>query len=736
MKGLKSIKICFLIILLIYYINILTNYAYPGQEQQPTQNEGSYTEVLLGDEQTPFILLGREILSSNDILECSTNHNEVLQRVVENNLRQVSDIAMTNSDRLDQKSTERSFHDLLLAFPFTALNKPFLIGALVTKFSDQDNAHYQTKYHRDIFKDHQLALLNAKGVQAHLASSNNSGCSLNFVLCDNGGDCKDENGQLIFYVQIPVLGISQKHQAVIIDPVFLGNYLNDKIAMFRPNTSPESNQQEEESLISTKDHRSFVVDFSHSTLVFDVISTLNWEGPPPFAEMTSRWFIKFGLDQSDFISRPPTQGVEYLIVYSLLQNGPLIVTRDISKDNPVKYYVKNVPNEFQESVREGFEYWNSISIALMGYPLFSYTFIQGDYDGQQEIIAGDIRYNVLEWNFQNKYPYNGLSLSLFDNNTAQILSTNILLQGPRLMEKYSKWFEYSKTIRAGEVIRDTLPTDALENDNLISSIQLPGFPPHLQVVTLAPQTETLESYMQGFITALTAHELGHSLGLAHHPKGNIFAQGEYASHSAMDELSFHTNHKPFSRDYDEMQLAYGYLGRLPHNTDMSCENGIYNFLDGRDQSPECSRDDETIFPLENFAIRLKEVFDLLMTRKDDQSFPYLIWNGHVHEYFLKLIAGILAYYSSADTYYDNLQTVFIDGQKPQSPQEVKDLVMSYIHPIACDSTLNSLFREYIIRNPNDSVFNEALQFNSFNFLNSLQNEIFSRTDIRTISCVL
>ncbi len=382
MMNLNPIKIYFPIILLTCYFIIMTNYAYSEQEQEQAQNNNLYTEILLGDEQLPFILLGREALSSNDILECSANHNQdthsILQGIIEieNNPEQIS---TTNDDKSEQEPTTRSFDNLLLGFPFTALNKPLLIGASLTKFSDQDNAHYQTKHYKDIFRDHRFAFLNAKEIQAHLAGSDDGGCFLNLVLCDNRDDCKDKNDQLVFYAQIPVLGISQKHQAVIIDPAFLGNSLSDIIDLFRPNNNSRSMRQE--TLIPTKDHRSSVVDFSQSTLIFDVVSTLDWEEPPPFAEMTSRWFIRPGLDQEDFINRPPTQRVEYFVVDSFLQNKPVIVTRNISRDKPVKYYVKNMPEEYQDAVREGFEHWNSISINLMGYPIVSYTFIQGDYDG-------------------------------------------------------------------------------------------------------------------------------------------------------------------------------------------------------------------------------------------------------------------------------------------------------------------------------------------------------------------
>ena len=730
----------FSILLLTCYIIIVTNYAYSLQAQQQLQNNDSYTEIFLGDQQLPFTLLGREILSSSDVSECSVNQaiHSTLQGVIENGLEQASGNTLTtNNDGLEQQSTTRPFHNLLLGFPFTALNKPLLIGTSVTNFSDQNNAHYQTKHYQDIFREYQFSFLDAKEVQAHLTNSDGDGCFLNLVFCGSRGNCEDEDGQTVFYTRIPVLGISQKHQAVIVDPALLGHHLSDKIAFFSPNTPPPQRLNRRETLIPTKDHLAFVVDFSQSTLIFDVTSTLDWETPLPLPEMTSRWFIKLGADQDNFMNKPPHQGIEYfLVVYSFLQNGPLILTGDISRDRPMKYYVKDVPSEYHEAVRKGFEHWNSISIALMGYPVFSYVFIQGDYDGQQEIITRDIRYNVLEWDFQDKYyPYNGITFSFFDQNIGKILSTNIFLQGPRLIEKHSRWFRYSEMIRANEVVRDTtLPTDALENDNLISVVSLPNLAPHLQVLTLAPQTETFESYIQGFITTLVAHELGHSLGLAHHSKGNIFAQGEYASHSAMDVLSFHTNYKPFSQDYDRKALAYGYLDILPSHIDTSCN--MYNPSNDQGPSPECSMNDETAFPLENFAIRLREVFDLLMNRRDDQSLPYLIWNSQVHNYFSGLTSGLLAYYSSADTYYDNLQSVFIDGRKPENPQEVKDLVMSYLYPMACDPNLNHLLKEYIIRNPNDSIFDEALQFNASAFLNNLQNQIFSRTDLRMIACSL
>ena len=705
---------------LFFYICItcMTSYALAQNTKVEVQNEevpDSYIETFLGDQQTPLVLLKKEILSSEDVLSCSDIQNINLQDMMQQASKQPAE-----NVTLHQQTSANSTESLLLGIPLTALDKWLNIIGVVTDFPDQKQSVYQTPIYQNIFRRYHLANI-VQRVQAELINSNDGNCFLGLVICLYQDNCiTDNEGQPIHYTQFPILGISQKHQVVIIDPASMANPLKDKITEMKPRYN--------DAMPEIKNPRSSIVGFSQSTLAFDIISTLDIPNLSPLPKITTRWFIKFGLDKSkeNFVTRAPTEGVEYLTIYSSLHNTHFIRLRNISKDNPAHFYIKNVPEQYQEPFQQAFDYWNAIFISLMGYPAFTYQFIQGDYHNEEEIIVGDIRYNVLEWDLTYRHKYNGYSFNSFDLNTGEIWSTGIQIQGPRLIEEYSRWFRYSQIIRSNEVIREPPLTAPFYESTygLIYQVFIDGFPPHQQPLMLAPENETFDNYMPGLLKSIAAHEIGHALGLDHEYRSSTLAQNGYVGHSEMDYSTPYTANQPISGTYDEKAIAYGYLSRLPDQTDISCSDDdlIGYYFNDNNKSPECSLADETNFPLENFAVRLRQTRDLLTNRKDNQSFPYLIWNQLVINYVSDLTFGLISYYFSAETHYDQLQTVLIEGRKPENPQEVKDLVMEHLQSVICDPGFHNIIRA------NDldlsDLFDNTLHQNALSFLRTIYEIVF------------
>lgn len=101
----------------------------------------NYTEIFFGDERTPFVALGPDILQSDDVKQCS-----------QKDLRQANWNVLWPSNRqwtMLSQSGEK-VKGLLLGFPLKALNRPLGMGAVVIDFSDHNNPYFQTPSYQEI----------------------------------------------------------------------------------------------------------------------------------------------------------------------------------------------------------------------------------------------------------------------------------------------------------------------------------------------------------------------------------------------------------------------------------------------------------------------------------------------------------------------------------------------------------------------------------------------------------
>src|SRR6185437_5346990 len=90
--------------------------------------------------------------------------------------------------------------------------------------------------------------------------------------------------------------------------------------------------------------------------------------------------------------------------------------------NPIKYYLKHVPAEFQPAFAECFDDWNDMFQAVLGRRPLTYEFLADNDPRNDLLVTGDIRYNIVEWDLNNKASYGGLGPSIANQFTGEILS--------------------------------------------------------------------------------------------------------------------------------------------------------------------------------------------------------------------------------------------------------------------------------------------------------------------------
>ena len=439
---------------LIYSLILLTTFW-----SQALKANTSYTEFYFGDNSTPLVALGREILSSNDVLECSpSNTAHINPHAFLRDLGLKYPVDQTQKQSLTQSRQNQNFDNLLIGFPITALSQRMAIGAVITHVSIPSNI--DNPLHAEILAHYRLGKIQVKELQSRLTPSKEGECLLTFDICLHRWNCHPNPAFERPFLQIPILGVSTKHQALVFDPTQLGIGLKNTRNLNKMNPLKDPQLSRWLSL-HLEYPKTSIIDFTDSTLIFDVNANVTWGDPVP--DVTSRWFLKFNLvsSEEDFQSRPPTKGVGYFLntkeeeLKEVIDAVPKRILRHrIFKNGqikPVKYYVKNVPKDYQLAFQRSFEYWQSIFTSFISHPVLSYQFIQGDFDKNgQEIVTGDVRFNVVEWsNSSLQLDHQATSFSLFNQNTGETWSSNAIIYGAQLVDTHQRWFQYSNLVRKG-----------------------------------------------------------------------------------------------------------------------------------------------------------------------------------------------------------------------------------------------------------------------------------------------
>jgi hypothetical protein len=607
------------------------------------------------------------------------------------------ELKSTPEDLVFQNRHELNENSLIVGFPLSFLKQEFIFGGVVIDVSVKEDPNLGFL---------KLADLTPYNITFEkVAATAESSQALALRGCER---LCDENADLRTLFKIPSLGVDSLNKKVLLDLSAFGSQLN---LVSQTDFSSEVLRWEPAS------SRTVNFDFSHDTLVFDVVTLFKARSETDAIKefsVTARWYLKLNTPQNGYFSqRAPRAEVGFFTtsraLESKIQRFPL--PRPGQK---IHYYFKDIPKEFLPAFVSAIEGWNKLFRSTAGRDVLSYDVLEKNDPRYHQILAGDIRYNVLEWDLKHQAPYGGYGPSIANQTTGEILSANTLIQGPRIVELYTRWFALSKDIRQLEKQGNHTAAAKLQKQfiqqiskltpqtyfKLTSGTQAWNIPTqrpelldplvknHFEIV---PEGQTYETYMQGYFHEMVAHELGHNLGLRHNFKGSLGSDNSRTvgsvSRSIMEYLGRPFRYLNDIGAYDEMAVSYGYHGKLPEQANWFCtdENIPSGPMDILFKSPECSRDDATPDPFSFFERRLSRAIDLVIAPQTTQA-P--VWT--VKEIFTELegvMLGIQAYAGTTEssTEWTNFNQA---GNRPTEANAIRTYVLRSLKAKICTKTLD------------------------------------------------
>lgn len=599
---------------------------------------------------------------------------------------------------------------LLVGIPLSLIGEQNVFGGVITKVSDK------TSEELGVLKLTDLAAVNVRTV---ISRTQDGYPALTLVGCF--AQC-DEDSEQEALISMPIVGFDEAKNLVMVDMSAIGQEL-DLVTMMDPKGSYTK--------LKAVGSDTVAVDYDLKTLLFDIkTKMIPLDADPkddkaPITEFTVRWYLKLtsGFNPA-FVSREPVEGVGFFKT-ERAKNTKITrfsMTSINGSDRPmIKYFVKNVPEKFQKHVASALDAWNVESSKVLGRPLLAYEFVEKDDPRHEVLVPGDIRYNIIEWDLDNKASYGALGPSYANQMTGEIFSANVLIQGPTIIKMYTQWFGISeqaqsliaegKVEEANKLMKDfnqSAQKELAERKEAKFALKLgtkldmtihaqrpeledPLVKGHFEIV---PRGVTFEQYMEGYFGEMLAHELGHNLGLRHNFKGNLgaYENGEHGSvsRSIMEYLGRPYRHLNAIGAYDRMAIAYGYKGVAPTHKNWFCtdEDQATDAKNILTASPECSKSDATSDPFSFWEGRLDRVLDLALERNSNTA-P--VWKvSEVRAQIDEAVVGLSAYAKSAERTAETWTNFFGKNDRPDDKKEVKDYVLVRMKKKLCNPKLQDV----------------------------------------------
>lgn len=656
----------------------------------------------IGDENHQFQILGRgalqEKIKANQILALSSPKAQALVGGMDARMADVESPAEAEAP---------ADSSLVLGFPVSLLGESQVFGAVIIKVSDKKQE-----------KMGQLKLTDLTPIHSRAVVGKNEEGKYMFGIVGCFQNCSEGSDEPVL-LAMPALGVDAEKGTVLIDVAELGKELN-LIEMLDPQGSFTQ--------LKTVTNKTIAFDYSLSTLVFDVETKMvpldTEEGEE--AEQTTfvtRWYLKLSsMFDPAFKAREAVPGVGFFMTER--SSSPKIQRWGRPPvEGGVRYFIKNVPKEYQPVFAEAFDGWNERFKAAIGKKLITYEFLEKDDPRYNLVQAGDVRFNVLEWDLDNIAPYGGFGPSIANQFTGELFTANTLVQGPKIIEGYKKWFDTgmeAETLRAAgqfakadKLMRDLAVSFEKAEQKAKSVKYTLKLGKHLvfNVKSQEPQWDdpafqrpdfdalpsgfTFESYMHGYFIDMVEHELGHNMGLRHNFRGNLGAKETPekggVSHSVMEYLGRNHRHLDSIGEYDAMAIRYGYAGILPPRADMFCTDEDVAAPNKPNNSAECSRDDAEKDPFKFFEVRLNRGIKLLTLPESGEAPQWSVED--MDREVTAAVTGLGLYALSATSTSDGWTNFFTGGDRPTSSSDVKPYVLVQLKKQLCSTGLKTIIEQ-------------------------------------------